>query len=255
MEDEKRDRSPGIDFEKAEFTEGPAEPGECTACQQPLVGNYYQVNGAPVCEACQLQIRHAPSAGSGSGRFLRAPVFGLGAAAAGSAIWYAVRVITDYEVGLIAVLVGLMVGGAVRAGSRRRGGPLYQLLAVGLTYFGICAQYVPDIVQGLREQMKSPPAATATASGLASSPPVTAGSASAAESSPSPEPPPSLAGMVLAVALLLALALAAPFLGGFQNIIGILIIGFALWEAWKMNQRVPLEIEGPFRLGAAPGPR
>ena len=45
---------------------------------------------------------------------------------------------------------------------------------------------------------------------------------------------------------------AAPFLGGFENIPGILIIGFALWEAWKMNRRVPLQVEGPFRLASPP---
>jgi hypothetical protein len=38
---------------------------------------------------------------------------------------------------------------------------------------------------------------------------------------------------------------------GFQNIIGILIIGFGVYEAWKLNRRVPLEIAGPFRLGEA----
>jgi hypothetical protein len=54
------------------------------------------------------------------------------------------------------------------------------------------------------------------------------------------------------VGLLLALSLAAPFLGGFQNVIGILIIGFALWEAWKMNRHVPLIVEGPYRVGTPP---
>jgi hypothetical protein len=58
--------------------------------------------------------------------------------------------------------------------------------------------------------------------------------------------------LLIAVGLLLAFAMAAPFLGGFENIIGILIIGFALWEAWKMNRRVPMQIQGPFRLAPAP---
>jgi hypothetical protein len=57
--------------------------------------------------------------------------------------------------------------------------------------------------------------------------------------------------ILIAVGFLLAFAMAAPFLGGFENIIGIFIIGFALWEAWKINRRTPMQIEGPFRLGAA----
>jgi hypothetical protein len=37
-------------------------------------------------------------------------------------------------------------------------------------------------------------------------------------------------------------------LAGFQNIIGILIIGFALWQAFRMNARASIELQGPFRL-------
>ena len=35
-----------------------------------------------------------------------------------------------------------------------------------------------------------------------------------------------------------------------ENIIGLLIIGFALYQAWKMNQKVVLDIDGPFQLAA-----
>jgi hypothetical protein len=49
-----------------------------------------------------------------------------------------------------------------------------------------------------------------------------------------------------------ALSLAAPFLGGAQNAIGLLIIGFALWEAGKLNRRRQLAITGPYQLGTAP---
>jgi hypothetical protein len=39
-----------------------------------------------------------------------------------------------------------------------------------------------------------------------------------------------------------------PFLMGFENAIGILIIGFALWQAFRMNARAKIELQGPFRL-------
>ena len=69
----------------------------------------------------------------------------------GCGIWYAVRALTGYEVGLIAIIVGLLVGGAVRKGSKRRGGRLYQTLAVLLTYASIVSTYVPDIVGELKK--------------------------------------------------------------------------------------------------------
>ena len=44
--------------------------------------------------------------------------------------------------------------------------------------------------------------------------------------------------------------LAAPFLTVRESPIGLLIVGFGLWEAWKLTRGVPLQIEGPFRAGA-----
>ena len=46
------------------------------------------------------------------------------------------------------------------------------------------------------------------------------------------------------------MAMAVPFMLGFENAIGILIIGFALFEAWRQNRRTKLELAGPFRVGA-----
>jgi hypothetical protein len=245
--------TPGdLQFEKAEFGAAGQGPADCARCRRPLVSAYYQIGGQPVCERCKLQEQFDQSSGSGAGRFLAAAVFGTVAALLGSGIWYAVRATTGYEVGLIAVVVGLMVGGAVRAGSKRRGGPLYQVLAVALTYFGICAQYVPDIVKAIRDQPAQAAATSAPATGGVASPVAAPDSPGGADQD---VPEVSAGGVVLALGLLLALAMAAPFLGGFQNIIGILIIGFALWEAWKMNRRVPLEIEGPFRVGSPPAAR
>ena len=46
------------------------------------------------------------------------------------------------------------------------------------------------------------------------------------------------------------IAFASPFLSGASNIIGILIIGIALYEAWKLNKRVP--VTGPFQFASEP---
>jgi hypothetical protein len=57
----------------------------------------------------------------------------------------------------------------------------------------------------------------------------------------------------LGVVALVALAAAAPFLAGIENVLGLLIIGFALFQAWQMNRRVPLTITGPYAVGRAGG--
>ncbi len=52
--------------------------------------------------------------------------------------------------------------------------------------------------------------------------------------------------------LILAIACAAPFLAGFENIIGIVIIGIGLYEAWKLNRRSTVAITGPHTLARPP---
>jgi hypothetical protein len=110
-----------------------------------------------------------------------------------------------------------MVGLAVRAGAKGKGGPRYQVLAVFLTYTGVALTYAPEILSGL--------------------------AAGARDSDAAPAAPATL------VVVVLAFAYAAPFLAGFDNLLGLIIIGFALFDAWRINRQVP--IQGPFRTAAA----
>jgi len=54
------------------------------------------------------------------------------------------------------------------------------------------------------------------------------------------------AAKIITVAMM---AYTIPFLGGVENIIGILIIAFGVWQAWQMNRPLRLEITGPHALG------
>jgi hypothetical protein len=62
---------------------------------------------------------------------------------------------------------------------------------------------------------------------------------------------PTFGQFLLALTLLLLLACAAPFLAGIQNVIGVVIIGIGLYEAWKLNRRVALDITGPHAVTTA----
>jgi hypothetical protein len=61
-------------------------------------------------------------------------------------------------------------------------------------------------------------------------------------------------GAPVPVGLVVWVAYSAPFMGGFENAIGLLIIGFALYEAWKLNRGGELPLRGPFRRQAAGNP-
>ena len=64
---------------------------------------------------------------------------------------------------------------------------------------------------------------------------------------------PVVVQFVLALGMLVGLAFALPIWGNLHNPMGLLIIGIGLYEAWVINRRVPMTINGPFRIAGAGG--
>lgn len=248
-----------LQFDAAEPAGTAAAPLACSNCKSRIGESYHMLNQAVLCERCRRTLQREWESGSGAGRFGRALLFGTGAAILGSLIYFAVLALTGYEVGLIAIVVGWLVGRAVKKGSHERGGRKYQVLAIGLTYLAIVSTYVPFIIKEIATNPAVAAAAgdsTATVkdSSAAALPADTLRAALAATDS---APKGAAAGggvtagqVVLALVLVLALAAASPVLAGIQNIIGMLIIGFALYQAWIMNRKVVLTFSGPFKVGA-----
>ena len=113
----------------------------CAACQTAIHDDYFDVNGQTVCAACRAQLLQHSAPIKGWGTLVRAAVFGTGAAIAGALLYYAVIAITNFEIGLVAIAIGYMVGYSVRAGARGRGGLRLQVLAVALTYVAVSLAY------------------------------------------------------------------------------------------------------------------
>src|SRR5579871_1529671 len=193
-----------LQFDKVDLA-SPGEARSCGLCRRPVAGEYFQIGQSVICGPCAATL-----SGTGSGAFPRALLFGLGAALAGTIVWYAIIKFTGHEFGLLAIGVGLLVGKAVKKGGNGLGGGSYQALAMALTYLSITCAYVPLVMRDVQE--------------------ADAGS----------------------VATALGLAFQQPFAGGSSNIMGLIIIGIGLYEAWKINRRIPLA--GPFRIGPAPAP-
>lgn len=241
-----------LQFDHAESESAARASVACANCGTELIASYFQVNGNTVCEACRYKLEDLFKGGSGFRRFSKATLLGVGAAAIGAGLWFAVTALTGYELGIIAIVVGLLVGGAVRMGANRRGGWAYQLLAMFLTYSAIVSTYIPPIFNELREWAQNEAAAQSPESAVAAPQPSGSAAPSAPEATPPDLPRPLL--WVIGIAFLFAIAFVAPFLAGIENIMGLVIIGIALYEAWKMNKRATLEITGPHRLGTAPQP-
>jgi len=249
-----------LQFDRVEGQSGQPPGGVCAECGQPLRDVYYEVNGRVLCERCRRVAEASWAAGSSAGRFGKAVVFGIAAAAAGSALYYGVLALTGYEFGLIAIVVGFLVGAAVKKGSSGRGGWQYQTLAMFLTYTSIVSSYVPLIIRetlkteeqsvsqiadsGIVPLTSSDRTAPAIAVDSASQSLVASDLGSESEVASGPSNP------VLAILFGIGLIYALPFLAGFENILGLVIIAIGLYEAWKLNQRAALKIAGPFKVTA-----
>ena len=244
-----------LQFDRAEFS-GSSEGPSCAACQVPIGSTYYAAGGKVFCPTCREQWYQRTVEGSGAGRFLRALFLGIPAAAVGSAVYYAITVLTGYELALVSIGIGLVVGGAVRRGSNGRGGWAYQTLAVVLTYCSIASANLPYLFHALREHATDESAAVSTASPGSKTNDAGAVAADAPQRDAMRRTAFSDAGsgpfrLAIALGALFALALAAPFLAGVKNFMGIVIIGIGLYEAWKMNRRANLEMTGPHELAPA----
>ncbi len=241
-----------LQFEQAEYTSQAAAETTCGACKRPIADAYYALNNLVLCPECRESVERHWRGGSRLARFARAALLGSIAAVAGFAIYFGVAKTTGLEIGLISILVGLLVGGAVRKGAGGRGGWVYQGLAIFLTYTAIVASYTgTHVAPILFAQLQEKQAAKA-------------GGPAPAKADPAKQPAPAAAAeeeaeaganvsLPLALLCLLGLLYAVPVIVGFSNPIGLFIIGFALWEAWKINRRVRLEITGPYAVaGGAP---
>lgn len=197
----------GLQFDKAEIGGEPLLT--CAACKTPIAEEYYQVNGQNVCSKCRANIESFAAGGSKVTRFGRAAGAGIAAGFAGFLLYWIILEVTHINFGLVAIVVGWMVGNAVRWGSNRMGGRLYQFLALAITYVAICATYIPSLLGNTSDVDFHAP-------------------------------------FLIKLVFAMVFSLAAPWLEGPENIIGWVIIGFGLFQAWQMNRKIKLDVTGPF---------
>ena len=239
----------GLQFERAE-RDASTSILACAGCGQPIAASYYEVNGKVTCQRCRNRIMAGWNRGSSGGRFAKALGLGLGAAVLGAGIYFGIAALTGYEFGLVAIVVGVLVGGAVRTGSNGRGGRRYQLLAMFLTYTAVVVTDSTLIARELKKQWR---ARGDSAQAAAGSPAVAPGlDAAVAAEAPRTSHLPRPLAVAVGLGLIVVLAYAAPIMIGITSPIHLLIAGFALYEAWKLNRGVAFQVTGPYQAAARP---
>jgi len=212
----------------------------CAACQQTVPVEYFDVNGQQVCESCRDTIARQAESPRGSIPFARAGLFGVGAAIAGAVLYYAVIAITEFEIGLVAIAIGYMVGYSIRKGTGGLGGRRFQVMAIVLTYWAVGLAYLP-LALGSSQEQDQPQQQTAQVE--------TATPAQPAPTAPVEED----LSLTRLIATLVGLSVALPVLVVFGSLPGGLItaaiIGFGMHQAWRMTGVPQLAISGPYRVG------
>jgi len=228
-----------LQFQHAEYATAPPRVA-CAYCKTDAGESYYRVGGAVACQACTARLRDLQIRPDRKIFWLRAAPWGLGAAIGGSII-FALISLTGFQFALVAILVGFMVGKAIRRATRGRSSRACQVLAVILTYGAITTSYLPFFIAGAVKQMdkkvKSKPAAAAAPVPTIKHMKMSLGVAFLA--------------MIAGVLLLVGISLVMPFLiiahAPLSGLINLAIIFIGLRKAWLLTAPYSAPIAGPFQ--------
>lgn len=133
-------------------------PASCALCGKPVSGaDSALLNGKTACPACRDAVLAELAAESAGGRFGAALAAGLAAAAACGALWAALIVLTEREIGFAAVGVGWAVAHAMRLASGGRRGPRLQKAALGCSLLGLVLGKFFFVAHAMREMTDNDP--------------------------------------------------------------------------------------------------
>jgi hypothetical protein len=242
--------NPTPQFGTAEYVGSPGGD-HCQYCYQPIAGTYYRLNGAIACPSCAEKMR-GELAKDTHAAFVRALLFGIGAAIAGMILYAVFEIATGLIIGYVSLAVGWMVGTAMMKGSNGVGGKRYQIAAVLLTYAAVSMAAIPIWIHYAGKQRQAHEQQTQRW--------VEEEQSDSGQQNPQPTPRPaaprmSLGGWLVRAALL---GLASPFLevwhGGpsFGWLIGLVILFVGMRIAARITAGKPLQVYGPFRDSPQP---
>lgn len=228
----------GLQFQTAEFA-----GRKCTLCNSAIGSTYYQVQGRDACPTCaQMRLASQNSSDSG-GKMLKALLWGGGAAVLGSAVFAAVALM-GFQLAILSIGVGWLVGTAIKKGTDGHTSRKYQVIAVLLTYLAIATSYIPVVIAQLGKDNKDKTATAGSQSGKA---------AEAERADVAVPLPQTGTGGVTAIALVLmaGVVIGLPLLDAFTSMPGglltLLIIFFGLQQAWKQTAPDVALVAGPYQ--------
>ena len=273
-----------LQFDRAVEPDASAGKLICAKCNMPVRLYYYHVNGETTCSTCKQTV-DVSATGAGKAKsgasMMKALLFGLGGALGGAVIYYAVAKFLNVEIGLIAILIGFMVGSSIRKATGGYGSRRFQVLAAGLTYLAIALAYTPFALEGVMAGISEASTDSLDVGGLvpldakAGDTSAVTAEAFVAGAGADPAASDSVAtssaidtaliapeqfsatqiaagvglGLVGALLMILVLPLVVIFSEMPSGLINMLIIAFGMHQAWSMTRAEQVTITGPYRIG------
>jgi hypothetical protein len=199
-----------LQFDKAEYS-GPSGIGNCVMCARPIHDTYWHANGQNICGDCATTLQQAKQAPERS-LITKGALYALGAAIGCAIAYAAILIITNYELALISIAVGWLVGKAARIGTGGLGGRPVQIVAVIATYMAISGSLFFQILYSFFKDGK-----------------VVSGPAS--------------------YLMLFFISMGKPFFElqeGFGGLLGLAILFFGLQQAWQQTRAIQITLAGPY---------
>ena len=257
----------------------------CSFCGQPVGKWYFRVNGAMSCMSCAQAAKNAASKDTHA-TFVRALLFGCGAALLGLVLYTTFGILIGVVAGYLSLGVGYLVGKIMMIGSGGVGGRRYQVTAALLTYAAVTLSAVPisvgyqirhtpaalrqmpwqmsggekaaqvaDADRQLQQEFGNAAARPLPAQRAGAKPTGAPGSGSAANETNITEHAKVSGGvrprqnLAAAVGYVVLIGLASPLLelqDPVHGIIGLIILLAGIFIAWRVTDAKPVEIVGPF---------
>ncbi len=199
-----------LQFDKAEFS-NPSGIGPCVMCSTKIGSQYWHANGQVVCPNCATTLGTAQQAPARS-LLLKGTLYAVISAIGCSIAYAAILIITNYELALISIAVGWLVGKAARVGTGGLGGRPVQIVAVIATYIAISGSLFFQIIYSFFKEGK-------------------------------------VVNGILGYVYLFVISLGKPFFElqeGFGGLLGIAILFFGLQQAWQQTHGIQVAIAGPY---------
>ncbi|HEY3926837.1 MAG TPA: hypothetical protein VGL89_00560, partial [Candidatus Koribacter sp.] len=213
-----------------------------------------RVGQAMACPVCAEKIRNEGPQNP-HGAFVKAIIFGIGAAIIGTAIYAGFTIMTGIQIGFMSLLVGYIVGRAMMMGSGGYGGRKYQVIAAVLTYASVSMAFVPIAIHYYREHPTNVRRVHSASNSTAPASPTTSNHATAdsaqtpADNADTPARPRLSFSSWLVKAF--TIGLISPFLGltgsPLNGLIGLVILFVGIQFAWKYAAGRPIPVvTGPY---------